>query len=69
MITFPQNPYPGEEYVATNAVTYVWTGDRWDSITAIRQGAQYAYEGGDATTQFNQPGDNTIDGGDVNGNV
>lgn len=70
MITFPQYPNPNQEYVATNAVTYVWTGDRWDSITAIREGAQYVREGGSAPSfRFTNPGDDILDGGDVNGNV
>jgi len=69
MITFPQNPAVNQEYVATNAVTYVWTGNRWDSITAIREGSQYVYEAGSANSIYNGPGDEILDGGDVNGNV
>jgi hypothetical protein len=67
MITFPQSPSLNQEFIATNAVTYIWTGNRWDSIAAIRENSQYVYEGGDSTSLFNSPGDELIDGGDSQG--
>ena len=67
MITFPQLPNLGQEYVATNGATYVWLGNRWNSVTAINnRTAAYIEEGGDAFTWegiINNSYDNTLDGG------
>ena len=63
MIRFPADPTLGQIYVAENAVTYTWLGDRWRSVAAITQGtAQYYREGGDAATDYFY---DELDGGDV----
>ena len=67
MITFPQNPVLGQEFVALNGATYVWLGNRWNSTTAIfNRTAAYIVESGDAytwDTPENNAYDNTLDGG------
>jgi hypothetical protein len=67
MITFPQNPISGQEYVALNGATYVWLGNRWSSVVAINNGtAAFIEEGGDAytwDTPVNNDYDTTLDGG------
>ena len=34
-ITFPASPTVGQLYVATNAVTYIWTGNQWSCMAYI----------------------------------
>jgi hypothetical protein len=67
MITFPTEPTTGQEYVATNGATYVWLGNRWNSVVAINnRTAAYIAEGGDAFTwddPTNYDYDSTLDGG------
>jgi hypothetical protein len=69
MITFPTDPTLGQEFVATNGATYIWLGNRWNSVTAINnRTAAYILEGGDAytwDTPENNPldYDNILDGG------
>ena len=47
-LTFPQNPQLGQEFVATNGVTYTWLG-YWSSSSPMTGGNSYfVYEGGDA---------------------
>ena len=69
-ITFPQNPTVGQSYVATNAVTYVWTGDRWSSSQAIGNNqAKYYVEGGDSSFSYNENLDGLLDGGFSDGST
>jgi hypothetical protein len=67
MNTFPQTPSLGQEYVATNGATYIWLGNRWNSVTAINnKTAAYIEEGGDAytwATPENNAYTTTSDGG------
>jgi hypothetical protein len=67
MIIFPKTPSVGQEYVAINGATYIWLGNRWNSITAINnKTAAYIVEGGDAFTwadTANNTYDTTLDGG------
>lgn len=67
MITFPTTPTIGQEFVAVNGATYIWLGNRWNSVTAIQnKTAAYIVEGGDAYTwddPENNIYDNTLDGG------
>jgi len=61
MIEFPTNPTLGQQYVADNAVTYTWLGNRWSSATAIDAGtAEYYRDGGRANTTYFA---DTMDGG------
>jgi hypothetical protein len=63
-ITFPSTPTVGQSYVATNAVTYVWTGNRWSSSQAITNNqAKYYVEGGDSAWTYTTATDVTLDGG------
>ena len=62
-ITFPRNPQVGDDFLADNGSTYVWTGDRWSSSQAVQAGlAQPVFDGeyADATT------DTTVDGNVTN---
>lgn len=62
-ITFPRNPKVGDDFLADNGSTYVWTGDRWSSSQAVQAGlAQPVYDGeyADATADI------TIDGSVTN---
>jgi hypothetical protein len=68
-IIFPSNPTLGQEFVASNGATYIYSGSYWSSITAIEDGsASYIYEGGYAGETYNEIFDNTLEGGDANGN-
>jgi hypothetical protein len=68
-IVFPSNPITGQDFVASNGATYIWSGSYWSSITAIEDGsASYIYEGGYPDDTYNEIFDNTLDGGDENGN-
>lgn len=63
-ITFPTRPNIGQEFLADNAVTYVWTGNTWNSSIPIHNGsAEYANYGGSASSVYNDLLDNTLDGG------
>jgi hypothetical protein len=67
-ITFPTTATVGQSYVATNAVTYVWTGDRWSSSQAITNNqAKYYVEGGDSAFEYTPPLDDLLDGGRADG--
>lgn len=69
-ITFPSTPTVGQSYVATNAVTYVWTGDRWSSSLAITNNqAKYYVEGGDSSFSYNENLDGLLDGGFSDGGM
>ena len=68
-IVFPSNPTTGQEFVASNGATYIFSGSYWSSVTAIEDGsASYIYEGGYAGEIYNEIFDNTLEGGDANGN-
>lgn len=61
MVEFPADPTLGQTYVAENAVTYTWLGNRWSSATAINAGtAEYYRDGGRASTAYFA---DTLDGG------
>jgi len=63
-IIFPTRPNIGQEFLADNAVTYVWTGIAWNSSIPIHNGtAEYANYGGSASSVYNELLDNTLDGG------
>ena len=69
-IIFPASPTVGQSYVATNAVTYVWTGNRWSSSQAITSSqAKYYVEGGDSSFSYNENLDGLLDGGFSNGGM
>ena len=62
-IQFPQNPTVGDDFLADNGSTYVWTGDRWTGVQAVLNGlAQPVYDGEYADTTA----DITIDGSVTN---
>ena len=64
MITFPTEPTTGQEFVAVNGATYIWLGNRWNSVTAINnRTAAYIVEGGDSAWDYNELTDATLDGG------
>lgn len=66
-ITFPTHPTIGQEFLADNTVTYVWTGSLWNTSIPIHNGtAEYAYYGGSASSVYNDLLDNTLDGGGGN---
>jgi hypothetical protein len=68
-IIFPSNPTTGQQFVASNGETYIYSGYYRSSITAIEDGsASYIYEGGYAGETYNEIFDNTLEGGDANGN-
>lgn len=53
MVEFPQNPELGQDYVADNAVTYTWLGNRWSSQPALNAGrAEHYRDGGRATSTY-----------------
>ena len=53
MVEFPANPATGQQYVADNAVTYTWLGNRWSSATALNAGtAEHYRDGGRASTAY-----------------
>lgn len=62
-ITFPANPTTGQQFLADNAVTYIWTGDRWSAVQAITRGqAQYTLDGGYSDFDYNPLIDGIVDG-------
>ena len=64
IIKFPTHPNIGQEFLADNCVTYVWTGNTWNSTIPIHNGtAEYAIYGGSASSVYNDLLDNTLDGG------
>lgn len=68
-IIFPSNPVTGQEFVASNGATYIFSGSYWSSVTAIEDGtASYIYEGDYSDATYDEIFDNTLDGGDANGN-
>ena len=66
VITFPENPDVGQEFVGSNSVTYQWTGEFWStSVPALAGRSKYVAEGGSATSEYNEALDTTIDGRDA----
>ncbi len=64
MITFPTAPTTGQEFVAVNGATYIWLGNRWNSVTAVNnRTAAHIVEGGDSAWVYNELTDATLDGG------
>lgn len=61
VITFPQEPALGQEFLADNGVTYNWMGTHWSNKVPTEAGtAFYTAVGGAANTEtFNR----TLDGG------
>ena len=69
-ITFPSTATVGQSYVATNAVTYTWTGNRWSSSQAIGNNqAKYYVEGGDSSFSYTENVDGLLDGGFSDGGM
>jgi hypothetical protein len=63
VLTFPQSPATGQEFVATNGITYTWIG-YWSSARANDLGQSYfVYEGSDSAYEFNPTTDLELDGG------
>ena len=66
-ISLPNSPTVGQEYVASNGVTYTFVGQYWSSKLALDNGTAYVFvEGGDSSTwstPTNNILDRTIDGG------
>jgi hypothetical protein len=62
-ILFPTSPDPGDQFLADNGVTYIYTGDRWSASQAITSGqAQYTLDGGYADFNYNPLIDGIVDG-------
>ena len=63
-ISFPSDPIVGQDYLADNSVTYVWTGDRWSAKQALEtRKAHYTIDGLYADSEYNPLTDITLDGG------
>jgi hypothetical protein len=63
-IHFPPNPATGQEYLADNNVTYIWTGNRWSAIQAIAtRRAEYTVDGQFADHEYDPLVDIILDGG------
>jgi hypothetical protein len=63
-IIFPVNPAVGQNYLADNTVTYIWTGDRWSAKQALTtQQALYALDGLYAGSVYDPLIDIELDGG------
>jgi hypothetical protein len=62
-IIFPSNPAVGDDFLAENGSTYIWTGAFWSSALAVITGrAEPVFDGGDANP-YNSALDNTLEGG------
>lgn len=35
IISFPSNPYIGQQYSATNNLSYIWDGEKWSSMASL----------------------------------
>lgn len=63
MITFPNNPRVGDDFLAENGSTYIWTGTFWSSALAVLTNrAEPVFDGGNSSP-YNSALDNTLDGG------
>jgi hypothetical protein len=59
-IRFPTRPQVGDDFLADNGSTYIWTGDRWSSAAAVTNGlAQPVFDGEYASSVA----DTTLEGG------
>lgn len=62
-LQFPSDPTEGQDFVADNGVTYIWTGDRWSSALGITNGkAKYVYDGLYSNNAYDPLFDNELDG-------
>jgi hypothetical protein len=62
-INFPPNPVIGDDFLADNEVTYIWTGDRWSAKQAIStEKTQFAIDGLYATSVYTTGTDIVLDG-------
>jgi hypothetical protein len=67
-IAFPTDPIIGQEYVADNAVTYIFMGNRWSAGNAVTTKKSYfVTDGSYSDWEYNPLVDNTLDGGASNG--
>lgn len=63
-IKFPTNPAVGQEFLAENTVTYIYTGDRWSAARAIATKKYYfSINGSYADWEYNPAIDELLDGG------
>ena len=63
-IHFPANPAVGQDYLADNATTYIWTGEHWSAKQAINtRRAVYALDALYAGSVFDPLIDIELDGG------
>ena len=63
-IAFPADPIIGQEYVADNAVTYIFLGDRWSAGNAVTtKKSSFVNDGSYSDWEYNPLIDNTLDGG------
>lgn len=63
-LTFPSTPDAGQEFVADNGSTYIWTGTFWSSALAVLTGrAEPILDGEYASSTYNPLVDKTLDGG------
>ena len=63
-LTFPTATAQGQEYVAANGITYIWTGTFWSSRQASETGKSFlVYDGGDSAYVYNELTDLELDGG------
>jgi hypothetical protein len=59
-IIFPTNPRIGDDFLADNGSTYIWTGDRWSGSAAVLNGKAQPVFDGEYSPSVS---DNTLDGG------
>lgn len=63
-LIFPSTSTVGQEYVADNGSTYIWTGTYWSSVLAVLSGrAQPILDGEYASSTYNPLVDKILDGG------
>jgi len=63
-INFPPNPQVGDDFLADNGVSYLWTGDRWSAKQALSDGfSQFAIDGLYANSVYTTSTDILLDGG------
>jgi hypothetical protein len=65
-IPFPTSPQTGQQFLADNTVTYIWTGDRWSSSRALvnRYTTFTVEEGAFADFDYNPSINKLLDSGD-----
>ena len=63
-LTFPSTPVAGQEFVADNGSTYIWSGTYWSSALAVLAGrAEPISDGEYASSTYNPLSDKILDGG------